>query len=118
MTAYVGEVFGGVLALKTAGAEEAAWSGCASTTGGGATPLSGTEWRPTCWCRDHHDDRAQHRARAAARRALHARGDFTVGDLALFTSYIGWLTALPRSIGTILYRLPQAARSQRSGSPG
>jgi ATP-binding cassette subfamily B protein len=36
-------------------------------------------------------------------------GDFTVGDLALFTSYIGWLTALPRSIGTVLYRLPQAA---------
>ncbi|MEV1173106.1 ABC transporter ATP-binding protein, partial [Nonomuraea sp. NPDC049784] len=35
-------------------------------------------------------------------------GEFTVGDLALFTSYIGWLTALPRTIGTILYRLPQA----------
>ncbi|MEU7898719.1 ABC transporter ATP-binding protein [Nonomuraea sp. NPDC049152] len=37
------------------------------------------------------------------------RGDFTVGDLALFTSYVGWLTALPRTVGVILYRLPQAA---------
>jgi ATP-binding cassette subfamily B protein len=39
------------------------------------------------------------------------RGDFTVGDLALFTAYAGWLTALPRTIGSILARMPQAAVS-------
>jgi ATP-binding cassette subfamily B protein len=37
------------------------------------------------------------------------RGDFTVGDFALFTSYIGWLTMLPRMIGRMLYRVPQGA---------
>ncbi|HEY8451624.1 MAG: ABC transporter ATP-binding protein [Micromonosporaceae bacterium] len=36
-------------------------------------------------------------------------GDFTVGDFALFTSYIGWLTMLPRFLGRMLYRVPQAA---------
>src|SRR5690606_15630045 len=36
-------------------------------------------------------------------------GEFTVGDLALFTTYIGWLTALPQVIGAVLYRLPRAA---------
>ncbi|MBG0822995.1 ABC transporter ATP-binding protein [Planomonospora sp. ID91781] len=41
------------------------------------------------------------------------RGDFTVGDLALFTAYAGWLTALPRTIGSILARMPQAAVSVR-----
>jgi ATP-binding cassette subfamily B protein len=39
------------------------------------------------------------------------RGTFTVGDLALFTTYVGWLTALPRTIGVILARMPQAAVS-------
>lgn len=36
-------------------------------------------------------------------------GEFTVGDFALFTSYIGWLTVLPRFLGRLLYRVPQAA---------
>jgi ATP-binding cassette subfamily B protein len=37
------------------------------------------------------------------------RGDFSVGDFALFTSYIGWLTMLPRFLGRMLYRVPQGA---------
>lgn len=30
------------------------------------------------------------------------RSDFTVGDLALFTIYVGWLTALPQTVGVVL----------------
>jgi ATP-binding cassette, subfamily B, bacterial len=37
---------------------------------------------------------------AASMRA----GTFTVGDLALFTTYVGWLAALPRWIGFLLTR--------------
>jgi ATP-binding cassette subfamily B protein len=36
------------------------------------------------------------------------RGEFTVGDFALFSTYIGWLTMLPRMIGRMLYRIPQS----------
>ena len=36
-------------------------------------------------------------------------GRFTVGDLALFTAYIGWLAGLPRRVGRTLYRLRQAS---------
>ncbi|MEY2421881.1 MAG: ATP-binding cassette, subfamily bacterial [Acidimicrobiaceae bacterium] len=34
-------------------------------------------------------------------------GQFTVGDLALFTAYVGWLAGLPRRVGRTLYRLRQ-----------
>ena len=36
-------------------------------------------------------------------------GRFTVGDLALFTAYVGWLAGLPRRVGRTLYRLRQAS---------
>jgi ATP-binding cassette subfamily B protein len=35
-------------------------------------------------------------------------GTFTVGDLALFTAYVGWLAGLPRRVGRMLYRQRQA----------
>jgi ATP-binding cassette, subfamily B, bacterial len=38
-------------------------------------------------------------------------GTFTVGDLALFTAYIGWLAGLPRRVGRMLYRQRQASVS-------
>jgi len=34
-------------------------------------------------------------------------GTFTVGDLALFTAYVGWLGSLPRRVGRTMYRLRQ-----------
>jgi ATP-binding cassette subfamily B protein len=34
-------------------------------------------------------------------------GQFTVGDLALFTAYVGWLAGLPRRVGRTMYRLRQ-----------
>src|SRR5215211_798683 len=38
-------------------------------------------------------------------------GSFTVGDFALFTSYIGWVAALPRWIGRLLTRVQQVGVS-------
>jgi len=38
-------------------------------------------------------------------------GTFTVGDLALFTAYVGWLAGLPRRVGRMLYRQRQASVS-------
>lgn len=35
-------------------------------------------------------------------------GTFTIGDFALFTSYVGWLTMLPSQLGRMLYRVPRA----------
>lgn len=32
------------------------------------------------------------------------RGDFTVGELALFTTYVSWLTMFPETVGRIFYR--------------
>ncbi len=37
-----------------------------------------------------------------------ASGQFGVGDLALFTAYLGWLSFLPRMIGRVLARRKQA----------
>ena len=37
-----------------------------------------------------------------------ASGDFGVGDLALFTAYLGWLSFLPRMIGRVLARRKQS----------
>lgn len=36
-------------------------------------------------------------------------GEFTVGDIALFTTYLSWLSALPTTIGVVLTHLPQGA---------
>lgn len=37
-----------------------------------------------------------------------ASGDFTVGELATFTAYLGWLSFLPRMIGRMMARRKQA----------
>ena len=109
VTGYLGELFGNLLAIKTAGAEDAVLQRL----------------------REHN----RSRRRAAVRDRLATdlldagtaagvevgiglvlllsagamrRGDFSVGDLALFTTYVTWLTALPRAVGSVLFRLPQA----------
>jgi ATP-binding cassette, subfamily B, bacterial len=110
VTAFIGETFAGVLAIKTAGAEPAALARL----------------------REHN----RRRRRAAVKDRLlidladtstgagvelsiglvlllaapaMRRGEFTVGDFALFASYISWLTMLPRFLGRLLYRIPQGA---------
>jgi ATP-binding cassette, subfamily B, bacterial len=109
VTAYVGEVFGSVLALKAAGAEEAAMARlrehnrrrrAAAMRDRLATDLMDTATGATV-------DLSIGLVLLLAASAMR-RGDFTVGDLALFTTYVSWLTALPRAIGALLYRLPQA----------
>ncbi|MEQ4717199.1 ABC transporter ATP-binding protein [Nonomuraea sp. B19D2] len=110
VTAYVGEIFGGVLAIKTAGAEAAALERlrehnrrrrAAAVKDRLATDLLDAATGTTV-------ELSIGLVLLLAAPAMRG-GEFTVGDLALFTSYIGWLTALPRTIGTVLYRLPQAA---------
>ncbi|MEZ0070799.1 ABC transporter transmembrane domain-containing protein [Planotetraspora sp. GP83] len=110
VTAYIGEVFGGVLAIKTAGAEEAALERLrahnrrrrdAAVKDRLATDLLDAATGTTV-------EIGVGLVLLLAASAMR-RGDFTVGDLALFTSYVSWLTALPRTIGVILYCLPQAA---------
>jgi ATP-binding cassette subfamily B protein len=108
VTAFVGDMFAGVLAVKTSGAEAAALE------------------------RLRHHNRVRRHAAVRDRLALDmldtvtgstveistglvllvaapamSRGEFTVGDLALFTSYVGWLTVFPRLVGRGLYRLRQ-----------
>nr|SBO98128.1 ABC transporter, ATP-binding protein [Nonomuraea gerenzanensis] len=110
VTAYVGELFGAVLALKTAGAEPAALERLrehnrrrrdAAVRDRMATDLLDAATTTTV-------ELSIGLVLLLAAPAMRG-GEFTVGDLALFTSYLGYLTALPRSIGTTLYRLPQAA---------
>ncbi|MEV4475937.1 ABC transporter ATP-binding protein [Nonomuraea sp. NPDC049504] len=110
VTAYVGEVFGGVLAIKTAGAEAAVLDRLrahnrrrrdAAVKDRLATDLLGAATTASV-------ELGTGLVLLLAAPAMRG-GDFTVGDLALFTTYIGWLTAFPRSIGVFLSRLPQAA---------
>ncbi|MBO3752907.1 ABC transporter ATP-binding protein [Streptosporangiaceae bacterium NEAU-GS5] len=112
VTAYVGDIFTGVLAIKTAGAEAAALRRLrahnrarrdAAVKDSLATDLLDTATDATV---EISVGLVLLLAAAAMRR-----GEFTVGDLALFTSYVGWLAQLPRTVGGILFRLPQAAVS-------
>ncbi|MGW2160689.1 ATP-binding cassette domain-containing protein [Nonomuraea sp. NPDC001699] len=109
VTAFVGELFGGVLAIKTAGAERAALDRLrtlnarrrdAAVRSRLATDLMEAATGTTV-------ELGVGIVLLLAAGAMR-RGEFTVGDLALFTSYVGWLTALPRTIGSVLYRLPRA----------
>ncbi|WP_152363939.1 ABC transporter ATP-binding protein [Microlunatus speluncae] len=43
-------------------------------------------------------------------------GELTVGDIVIFTTYVSWLTALPRTLGAMLLKAPRAAvATQRLG---
>lgn len=110
VTAHLGDAFAGILAIKTAGAEDAVLARLraynrrrrnAAVRDRLATDLLDTVTSATV-------EIGMGIVLLIAAPAMH-HGSFTVGDLALFTGYLGWLTALPRSLGTFLYRLPQAA---------
>ncbi|MFI6927679.1 ABC transporter ATP-binding protein [Nonomuraea spiralis] len=112
VTAFVGELFGGVLTVKTAGAERAALERLRALNGRRrdaavrsrlATDLLEAATGTTV-------ELGVGIVLLLAAGAMR-RGEFTVGDLALFTSYVGWLTALPRTVGSVLYRLPRAGVS-------
>ena len=109
VTALVADLFSGVLTLKTAGAERAALARFAQ----------------------HNAERGRHAVRAQLFRSLldtvsgasvdisvglvlllgapaMRTGRFTVGDLALFTTYAAWLAGLPRWAGRMLARSREA----------
>ena len=110
VTAFVGEIFSGVLSIKTAGAEAAVLERLrehnrrrreAAVKDRLAMDMLDTATEATVGL-------SIGLVLLLAASAMH-RGDFTVGDLALFTSYAGWLMMVPRTFGRILYRLPQAS---------
>ncbi|MFI0417564.1 ABC transporter ATP-binding protein [Spongiactinospora sp. 9N601] len=112
VTAFIGETFAGTLAIKTAGAEDAVLTRlrehnrnrrAAAVKDRLATDLLDTATGATV-------EIGIGLVLLLAAPAMR-RGDFTVGDLALFTGYVGWLATLPRAIGGILHRIPQAAVS-------
>jgi ATP-binding cassette, subfamily B, bacterial len=110
VTALIADLFSGVLTLKVAGAEEQALARF----------------------RERNSERREAAVRSQLARDLidtvsgasieisiglmlllaapaMRRGDFTVGDLALFTSYASWLTGLPRWVGRMLARHREAS---------
>lgn len=114
---FLGETFNNILAVKTAGSEEAVQARLAHLNRGRR--------------------RAEVRSRLAtglldagtgasvelgiglvlllAAGSLRA-GELTVGDIVLFTTYVSWLTALPRSLGALLLQAPQGVvATQRLG---
>lgn len=109
VTAFVGEMFSGVLTVKTAGAQDATLAKLREHNGRRrhaavqdrlAMDLLNTSTTATI-------DVSIGLVLVLAAPAMRS-GEFTVGDFALFLSYIGWLTMLPRILGQMLYRIPQA----------
>jgi ATP-binding cassette, subfamily B, bacterial len=110
VTAYIGETFAGVLAIKTAGAEDAVLERLREHN----------RRRRDAAVKDRLTMDMLDTATSAtvevsiglvlllAAPAMRT-GEFTVGDFALFINYVAWLTMLPRILGRMLYRVPQGA---------
>ncbi|WP_207782496.1 ABC transporter ATP-binding protein [Phytoactinopolyspora limicola] len=110
VTAYIGETFAGVLAIKTAGAEQAVLRRLrehnrrrrdAAVKDRLAMDMLDTATSATV-------EVSVGLVLLLAAPAMRT-GEFTVGDFALFISYVSWLTMLPRVLGRMLYRVPQGA---------
>lgn len=110
VTAFIGDAFSGVLAIKTTGAEAAVL----------ARLREHNQRRRSAAVKDRLlIDLADTSTSAGVEVSIGLvlllaapamrRGDFTVGDFALFSSYVGSLTMLPRFLGRLLYRIPQGA---------
>ena len=104
VTGLLGEAFGSALAVKVAGAEERIVDHLRATQRGAPSRDAGrsglhrgrsarrpstspTSARVSCCC--------------SAARAVY-EGSFSVGEFALFVSYIGWLTAVAGMFGTFM----------------
>jgi len=114
VTAFIGDLFSGVLAIKTTGAEEAALVRLRRLN----------DERRNAAVRDRLaldllDTVTGATVEASIGLVLllsapaMSRGDFTVGDFALFITYAGWLTMFPRLLSRGLYRLRQGAVAER-----
>jgi ATP-binding cassette subfamily B protein len=103
VTALVGDLFSGVLALKATGAEPAARRRLAERnaarrhTAGRSQILASVLSGFSATTVELSIGLVLLLAAPAMRR-----GDFGVGDLALFTSYLGWLSGLPRQLSRLL----------------
>jgi ATP-binding cassette, subfamily B, bacterial len=110
VTAFIGETFAGVLAVKTSGAETAVLDRLREHN----------RRRRAAAVKDRLlIDLADTSTSAGAELGVGLvlllaapamrSGEFTIGDFALFASYVGSLTMLPRFLGRLLYRIPQGA---------
>lgn len=109
VTAFVGELFHGLLAITTAGVESEAIARLRARN----APRRDAAVRVR-FASDLLNSATNASVEVAiglvlllSARSMH-NGTFTVGDLALFTTYVGWLAGLPRMIGTQIYQIPQA----------
>jgi ATP-binding cassette, subfamily B, bacterial len=110
VTAYIGEMFSGVLTLKTSGAQEAALDRLrehnrrrrhAAVKDRLAMDMLNTSTAATV-------EISIGLVLLLAAPSMRS-GEFTIGDFALFMSYIGWLTMFPQVLGRMLYRVPQGS---------
>lgn len=109
VTAFVGELFHGLLAITTAGVEAEALARLRARN----APRRDAAVRVR-FAGDLLNGATSASVEVAiglvlllSARSMH-NGSFTVGDLALFTTYVGWLAGLPRMIGAQIYQVPQA----------
>jgi ATP-binding cassette subfamily B protein len=105
LSGLVGELFGNVLALKVAGAEDAALGRIRAENEARRRYAVQAELTTTLIpvCSDVAVEGSIGLVLLLAAPAMR-RGDFTVGDLALFTTYAAALTGLPRWVGRMLSR--------------
>jgi ATP-binding cassette subfamily B protein len=103
VTALVGDLFAGVLALKAAGAEPAARQRLAERNAARRRTAVRSQTLASALLGFNATtvDISVGLVLLLAAPAMR-RGDFGVGDLALFTSYLGWLSALPRQLSRLL----------------
>ena len=112
VSGFIGEIFGGVQAIKVASAEERVIHHLDG--------LSEARQRAALWDRLLTEGLQSFNMNAAnlaigvmlllAAGAMRG-GQFTIGDFALFAGYIGWFTGLPRLIGRVLSRHRQVGVS-------
>ncbi|MDQ1397943.1 MAG: ATP-binding cassette, subfamily bacterial, partial [Acidimicrobiaceae bacterium] len=112
VTAFVADLFAGILTLKTAGAEAAALDRFRQRNAARADAAVKAQL-----CRDllmtvsgASVDISIGLVLLLSAPAMRA-GRFTVGDLALFTTYASWLTGLPRWAGRMMARQREATVS-------
>ena len=112
VTSFIGETFGAVQAVNVASAEEAMTARFRM--------LSDARRRAAVRDRVYSELLASYSLNAGnigvgiilllSADAMRS-GDFTIGEFALFASYLGWLTGLPRWLGWLLARHRQAGVS-------
>jgi ATP-binding cassette subfamily B protein len=103
VTALVGDLFAGVLALKAAGAEPAARQRLTERNAARRTTAVRSQTLAAALA-GFNATTVEVSVGLVLLLAAPAmrRGDFGVGDLALFTSYLGWLSGLPRQLSRLL----------------